>query len=216
MALAHLGADTLITSLNPPDGTVESSYCRTFYPHVRRLALDAATFDTTLRRAALPRLAVNPSGTWAFAYALPADCLSPLRVLRASYLTEPGDLLGYNINSPFGYWPSQWDTIFSERLSSPFEVEGATLLTNEPDAILKYKTDLTDETGSFPPSLVLAMSMLLAGYLAGPIIKGAEGRAAGAAWLAQGRAELNRAAAIDGNSRSEQAEHVSAFARARS
>jgi hypothetical protein len=216
LALAHLGADTLITSLYPPDGTVESSYCRTFYPHVRRLVLDNASFDFTLRRAVLSQVSVNPSSAWAYAYALPSDCLSPLRVLRSASLLSSGNLVGYNINDQFGYWPSTWDTVFSERGSSEFEVEGNVLLTNEPDAVLKFKADVTDEEGSFPPALVMAMSMTLAGYLAGPIIKGAEGRAAGAAWMRAGQEALDKAAAIDGSNRSERAEFVSAFTRSRS
>jgi hypothetical protein len=46
--------------------------------------------------------------------------------------------------------------------------------TNEPDATLIYSRDVTDTT-KFSHSFVIALSYMLASYLAGPIIKGMPG-----------------------------------------
>jgi hypothetical protein len=215
MALAHLGADSRVSSIDPPDGTVEASYCAIFYKHVRRAAIESGSFDFTLKRVALAHATVNPSNSWTCAYVLPSDCLNPLRVLRYSAFAHASGLYGYNINDPYGLYGAQWDGLFTERGSSEFEVENGILLTHEPDAILKYKADVTDRPGDFPPALVLAMSMLLAGYLAGPLIKGEQGRAIGQGWLRAGMAAIKAAAAADGNNRTERAEHTSAFLLAR-
>lgn len=211
MALAHLGSNTLITSLNPPDGSIEASHCKTFYPHVRRLVLDVGNFDFALRRQALSTLATNPSNAWQYAYALPSDCLSPLRILRGDAVSS--GLSSFSLGL-FNVDPIV-DELFRERGSSEFEVENQTLFTNEPDAVLKYKADVTDQEGLFPPAMVMAFSMLLAGFLAGPIIKGDEGRKIGAAWMQAGNNAIASATATDGNNRSERAEHTSAFVRAR-
>ncbi len=106
------------------------------------------------------------------------------------------------------------DNLFTERGSSDFEIEGEVILTNEPDAVLKYSCDVTDTT-KFPPSCVSAMSMLLASYLAGPIIKGVDGMQIGMRWREAAYAMIARAAASDANSASEQAGHVAEQLRAR-
>lgn len=161
MALSHIGAEARVSSISPPDGSVEAGHCATFYDQARVELIEPGNWRFALKRATLAELA-NDSDTWLYAYALPSDCLRPLRVLR---LFSAGVTV-FN----------QDDVRFSptDRESADFDVEGATLYTNEPAAVLLYTRDVTD-TGKFTPSFVSALSDLLASYLAGPIVKGNEG-----------------------------------------
>jgi hypothetical protein len=161
MALSHIGSEARVSSISPPDGSVEAGACATFYDMARTEMLEPGTWAFSLKRVALAQL-TNPSTVWAYAYAKPSNCLRPLRVLR----------------------PSIAITVFTQDLvvephtddrdSAPFDLEGEMILTNEPDAVLVYVQDVTDST-KFPASYTSALSYLLASYLAGPILKGNEG-----------------------------------------
>lgn len=161
MALSHIGSDARVASISPPDGSVEAGHCATFYDVARTEMLEPGNWAFSLKRAALAQV-TNPSTVWAYAYAKPADCQRALRILR----------------------PSIAVTVFTQDLrvephtddrdTAPFDIEGEVILTNEPDAKLVYVQDVTDST-KFPASFTSALSYLLAGYLAGPIIKGNEG-----------------------------------------
>lgn len=159
MALSHVGSDARVSSIDPPDGSVEAGHCADFFDTARAELLEPGTWRFALKRADIAQT-TNLSDAWAYAYALPSDCLRALRVLRA----------GAGL------------TVFSdERLPAPtdrdgadFDVEGETLYTNEAEATLLYVRDVTD-TAKFTPSFTSALSYLLASYLAGPIVKGTEG-----------------------------------------
>ena len=88
-----------------------------------------------------------------------------------------------------------------DRDSAQFEIEGDVVYSNEPSAVLVYVQDVTDST-KFPPSFTAAMSFLLAGYLAGPIIKGNEGARLGDAMRqrAMSAAEISAAASANASS----------------
>lgn len=161
MALSHIGSEARVASISPPDGSVEAGHCATFYDVARTEMLEPGNWAFSLKRAALAQV-TNPSTVWAYAYVKPADCQRALRILR----------------------PSIAVTVFTQDLrvephtddrdTAPFDIEGEVILTNEPDAKLVYVQDVTDST-KFPASFTSALSYLLAGYLAGPIIKGNEG-----------------------------------------
>lgn len=160
MALSHIGSEARVSSINPPDGSVESGHCATFYDPARTEILEPGNWAFSLKRAPLAEVD-NPSTVWAFAYAKPSDCMRALRILR-----------------PMGAFTvfTQDDAVLhvDDRNSAPFDIEGEVILTNEPEAVLTYVRDVTDTT-RFPQSFASALSYLLASYLAGPIIKGNEG-----------------------------------------
>ena len=161
MALSHIGSEARVSSISPPDGSVEAGHCAMFYDLARTELLEPGNWAFSLKRATLAGV-TNPSTAWAYAYAKPSNCLRALRILR----------------------PSIAITVFTQDLavvphaddsgSAPFDVEGDVIFTNEPDAVLVYVQDVTDST-KFPASFTSALSYLLASYLAGPIIKGNEG-----------------------------------------
>lgn len=188
-ALSHLGAEAVVSSISPPDGSAEAGYCARFYPLARQLALTSANWQFAKARVLLAEL-VNDSTEWAYKYQLPSDCLHPRKVLTGDVYDNP------------------------ERGGATFEVEGDALFTNQPEAVLIYTVDVTD-TSKFPADFTMALGQLLAGYLAGPIIKGVEGMRVGEAWLQRGTAALARAFAREANGSKESAEHTPAAIKAR-
>jgi hypothetical protein len=160
MALSHIGAGPLISSISPPDGSLEAGYCATFYDMARTELLEPGNWAFSLKRAELATV-TNPSSAWVYAYALPSDCLRALRILR----------------------PAVAVTVFNQdevalrqddRDGAPFDIEGQVLYSDQEEATLLYSVDVTD-SARFTPSFAATLSYLLASYLAGPIIKGNEG-----------------------------------------
>ena len=204
IGLSHLGARAQISSISPPDGSVEAGYCARFYPIARREVIEVANFAFAKKRVLLAE-ALNDSDVWQYAYAVPSDCVKALRVLQANTL----DL--WTLTEVTG---RSLDDILTERGSAEFEIEDNVLRTNEPEAMLLYKRDVTDTT-KFTPLMTSAVGMVLAGYLAGPIIKGMEGAKVGAQWREEGFRQAARAAASDANASQERSDHAPASLAAR-
>lgn len=188
MALSHIGARATVSSITPPDGSVEAGYCATFYDAARTEMLEPGTWRFALARAALALVATNPSTVWAYAYAMPSNCMTPKRILR-----EGANLTVFN-QDRYTFNPSDND-------SADFEIEGDVLFTNQPDAVLVYVRDVTDTT-KFTPTFTTALSYMLASYLAGPIIKGTEGTRTGDAMRERAMALADIAAAASTNASS--------------
>ena len=143
-----------------------------------------ANWQFAMHRVILAPVA-SPSGVRQYAYALPSDCIDALRILPIA--VEFAVLLDNGRMN----WPAL-DYLFDERGSRDFTIEGDLLLTQEPEAVLKYKRDVTDPTSS-PAQCLTAFGMMMASYLAGPIIKGQEGTRIGASWRESAMAMTRRA-----------------------
>lgn len=208
MALSHIGADAIVASIDPPDGSAEAGHCARFYPQARTELLDAFAWTFAKKRVALAAVA-NPSAVWAYAYALPADCLNALRVLETTTLAANGYFpLTYGLATPSEV------ALFNERGSADFETEGAVLLTHEPTAVLLYTTDITDPS-KFSPTFRTTLSYLLASFLAGPLIKGNEGARTGASLRQVATNIAKSAMSQDAGNSSEPAAHTPDSIRAR-
>lgn len=207
LALNFVGSDAVITTITPPDGTVEGGLCARFYPISRRLCYESHTFSWTKTRASLAQV-TNPSSVWAYAYALPSDSLTPLRVIQQS-------LLPATFPWPFGITITADEAAFwTERGSADFEIEGDVLLTNEPDAVLLYTRDDADTT-KFSEQFVLYVALKMASFIAGPLVKGDAGRKLAIDLIRQAAAAKGDAAAGDANSSSETSEFIPSAVRAR-
>lgn len=188
MALSHIGSDARVSSISPPDGSVEAGHCATFYDQARTELLEPGNWNFSLKRASLAQV-VNDSDAWAYAYAKPAACLRALRIPRPTV-----GLTVFTIDQHL-------DPHIDDRDSAQFDIEGEVIYSNEPDAVLVFVQDVTDTT-KFTPTFTAALSFLLAGYLAGPIVKGNEGARLGDAMRqrAMNAAELAATAAANASS----------------
>lgn len=173
IALSHLGADAVVTQLSPPDGSVEAGHCARFLPIARQAAIATHSWAFARKRVVLALL-TNDSTQWAYKYQVPSDCLRTRKILAADELDAP------------------------ERNSALYDREGDAIYTDQPDAVLIYTRDITDTT-KYPADFVSGLGMVLAGYLAGPLIKGRESISIGDAWMKAGMNALRAAAAQDAN-----------------
>jgi hypothetical protein len=201
LALNHFGSDALLSSINPPDGSVESGYCARYYPVARQELLEMQPWSFAKTRVALSALSTNPSSVWTYAYSAPSDMIQPQRILTTSTL----DVYGF---FPFGgLLRADEAALFSERGSAMFDNENGVLLTHEPNAVLLYTRDVTD-TSKFSPGFTVALSYLLASYVVGPIVKGDAGATASSKLRSIASAKAREAMANDANSSIESSSFV--------
>jgi hypothetical protein len=177
LALAQLGDAAAVQSINPPDLSAQAAHCARFYPIARDALLEMHTWGFATQRVQLAQVA-NPFTTWQYAYATPSDAINYLAILDPAALDDysvgvqmAGTLPSYQAASGVGVYTPQ-----------PFQVESINgqevVLTNQANAVLRYTHSVSD-TSEFSPLFVAGLATLLASYLAGPVLKGAEGRAAG-------------------------------------
>ena len=208
MALSHIGSDAIVSSIDPPDGSVEAGHCARFFPLARSELLESFTWRWAKTRARLAEVD-NPSEIWAYAYGVPSDMLNASRVLNATFLQQ------YNF---FPFWSTfitaDEVALFNERGSADFDIEGDVLLTNEPEATLLYTVDGIDPA-QWSPTFVTALSYLMASFLAGPLIKGSEGAKTGGQLRQIATRIASQAAARDANSGAEPAQQEASSIRTR-
>lgn len=177
LALGHLGDDATIGA--PDELSRQAELCRQFWPTAVRVALQSHPWNFATRRITLSPLSFV-SGRYAYTYAFPADAIA----LWAVGVAEQHAML-----------PKAGD----------FEIEALAngtqiILTDVPEAVGVFTILVTDTT-RYSPMFTDALSWLLASYLAGPILKGDEGRKLAQGMLQQFRYSIGQAAVSDSNQR---------------
>lgn len=188
LALARLGDNATVASIDPPEGSAQAEHCARFYPIARDSLLEMHAWKFATRRVQLAPLAV-PSWDWSFAYAEPTGALKLLGVLSA--------------------------TASNDDETQPYEAESdangaAIILTNQEDASLRFVARVTDTT-KFSPLFVDALAWLLASYLAGPVLKGDAGAAMAKSCLQSFALAFSSAKVSDANQRKVRPEHTPAW-----
>lgn len=181
LALSHFGQAANVSSLDPPDGSIEAEHCAQFYPIALAEMLESYAWSFAKKRATLAELA-NDREDFAYKYALPADIVKPQRLLPDGYSSDLDDV-------------------------SEFQREGNVIYTNESIATLVYTFALTDTT-KFSGMFVTALSLRLASYVAGPILKDTTGRTQDLLYR-RSEVKLGEAKASDANNERHRATHTS-------
>lgn len=177
LALSHLGEDAEIIAIDPPDGSILAAQCGRFYPMARDTLLEMHPWSFATVRASLALTVAAAPSEWAYAYALPALCIKPNAIYLPTAI-EDGRGEDYLIESdPDG---------------------NGVVYTNAEDAVIRY-TRLIEDTTKFTPGFGMALSRLLASYLAGPIIKGSTGIQVSQAQMKWFTIELGMARTADAN-----------------
>lgn len=149
LALSHLGKRAEVTSISPSDGSPEANLCNTFYYIARDFLLEKYEWDFATKRVALADLGTPPDD-WEYRYALPSD------LLREWAVYADGE-----------------DRRLNEG-GHPFKIEqdasGTVLYADVTDAILHYTVRVKDTT-KYSETFVVALSWLLASFLAGPLVQ---------------------------------------------
>ncbi|MGA0397094.1 MAG: hypothetical protein ACO3O3_08030 [Ilumatobacteraceae bacterium] len=159
LALANLGEQARVTSIDPSDGSREADLCAQFFDLARDQMLEKHAWDFALRSVTLTKRSSSPRVDYKCAYDYPDDVLSVLSVVRSD--------VDYNYKT------------MGNTGQKPYSVEldangDRVLLTDEENALLLYVAKVTDST-KWSSLFVRALSWQLACHLAGPVLKGEEG-----------------------------------------
>lgn len=199
LALAHLGDDATVSSLDPPEGSAQAEQCARFYSMARDALLQMHSWGFATKRVN-GALLTSETDSWDYAYAVPANCLQMLAVLPPE--TSDDYVAPYVTATPSGVTAQQ--TPYGLQVQTqPFEVETledgtVVVYTDQEDAVLRFIARVTDAS-KFPPLFVNALARLLAHYLAGPLLKGDVGRAEADGQYKKFLVEFGKATAQDGN-----------------
>lgn len=192
LALARVGDEATVTAIDPSEGSAQADHCARFYPIARDSLLEMHGWKFNTRRVALAALSIDLHN-WAYAYAEPTNCLRVLKVISSA-----------DESSAQG-WPFETET----------DEDGRSLIrTNMADAEAVCTFKVTDPA-KWSPLFVDALAWLLAAYLAGPIIKGEEGRAESRRMLQEFRLAMAMATSSDANQRDLDNVHSPAWVEAR-
>lgn len=213
LALAHLGDDATIASIDPPEGSAQAEHCARFYPIARDTLLQMHNWSFASRRVSLAQVTM-PYTMWKYAYAVPGDMMTATAVLPPEAENDyairpyPADRYGWGWTTPplsgAGAYVPQEYVIETDTLGNKV------IYTNQENALLRYQAIVTDPT-KFDPLFAIALSHHLAGMLAGPVVKGTEGATEGKrqTQLALGYVQMARAS--DSNQRNVKPEHITSW-----
>lgn len=206
LALARLGDDATVSSIDPPEGSAQAEQCRTFYPLARDSWLEAFTWSFCRARKQLAQV-TSESTSYEYAYALPSELLRAIAVI-------PSDATDDNLSSIREFYPvSYYDAhAYSAEVRAPFHIEALedgtrVVYTDLEDAILMYTKRVTD-TSKFSPLFVNSLSYYLAGMLAGPLISGDRGMKTGQQMDSMAYALVGKAQESDANQSHDRIHHV--------
>jgi hypothetical protein len=200
LALANLGDEATVASIDPPEGSAQAEHCARFYPIARDALLEMHAWNFATRRAALALLS-DVNAQWDYVYAFPNSCVKVLAVIEpdaaddfvlgASYWTNENT----EVSAAYGTYTPQPYSI--ETLSTGEKV----IVTNVEDAVVRYVASITD-SAKFGPLFTVALTWLLASMLAGPLIKGDVGAAEAKRCYQMFSAMMAQAGQSDANQRS--------------
>lgn len=213
IALAHLGDDATIASIDPPEGSIQAEHCKRFYPVARDALLQMHAWSFASRRITLAEVTM-PYTMWLYAYACPSDMMTAVAVLPPEAENDyavrpyPADLNGYGLNGPqipnAGAYTPQSYVIETDTLGNKV------IYTNQENALLRYQALVSDPT-KFDPLFVMALTWQLASFLAGPVIKGSEGSNQAMQCQKMMVAYLQQARSSDASQRDVKPEHITSW-----
>lgn len=210
LALAHLGDNATIASIDPPEGSAQAEHCQRFYPIARDTLLEMHSWSFATKRAYGAEVE-NTWPMWEYAYAMPGDASDIIAILppeaKDDYSTHftPETYPDFYTN----YSPS---VAAGQYVPQKFAVEIAAdgseiILTNQKQAVIRYHAKVVDPT-KFSPLFTITLSWHLASMLAGPVIKGDQGAAEAKRCVAMTTLYLGKAMEADSNARKIKPEQI--------
>ena len=170
IALAHLGDEALVSSIDPPEGSTQADHCARFYPVARDMLLASYPWGFATVQRGLTRLAeVSPN--WRYTYVQPAD------LLRLITITE--------------------DETEVERFERALDTAGQQVIHCDAERPVAKYTRLITDTSLFSPLFSQALTWQLASLLAGPVMTGSSGAQQAQRCAALAQEFVERAKAFD-------------------
>ena len=149
LAISHLGVTKQIANLET-EKSEESRACRRFFTTARDKCLRDFSWPFASKIAALALIEEDPNDEWAYSYRYPSDCLEFKRILSGTRQDTRQSRVPYKI--------SQDDA-------------GLLIFSDQEDAEAEY-TMRTDQPELYPPDFTVALSFLLAHYIAPSLTNG--------------------------------------------
>lgn len=143
LAISHLGIGKEIANLIT-ERSAEAQACRRFYETARDITLRDFSWPFATKINALGLVEEDPNDEWGFSYRYPTDCLKLRRILSGIRNDTRQTRIPYRVTR---------------------DESGLLIYTDAEDAELEYTINESD-VGRFPPDFVMALSFLLAGYVA--------------------------------------------------
>ena len=204
LALANVGESSLVTSISPPDGSIQADHCARFYPIARDALLEMHAWGFATRRIALALLGEGwPE--WTYTYAAPAGAVNIMAILPPDATDDIG-----------GGLPDSYGGTFSPQ---PFSVEvdasgNQVIYSDQVNAVARC-TMLVEDTTKFSPLFVVTLGWQLAGMLAGVLVKGEDGIRLAAQCNRMVAQYISQAKGSDAGQRRVRVTHVPSFIAAR-
>jgi|SRR3990172_1300120 len=142
MALSHLGVGKQISDITT-DQSQEGKACREFYEICRDLVLKGFDWPFATQFVTLGLVEEDPTTEWAFSYRYPSSCIRLRRILS---------LRNDNRQSRTPYRIGRDD-------------DGKLVYTDQEDAEVEFTFHVTNAE-EYPDDFVMAVSLLLANYMA--------------------------------------------------
>lgn len=175
VALARLGDEATLTSIDPPEGSAQADHCARFYPICKDKILREYPWSFAVKRKTPAELLTEPLGGDEHAFMLPTDCLNLLSVHIPGESRSRCGLTEYTVEN--------------------FQNARA-IICSEPSIWLRYVSDEVPSQ-AFPTDFCDALSWLLASYLAGPMIAGSSGATMAANYMKLYEEALGKAMQAD-------------------
>lgn len=213
LALAHLGDDATIASIDPPEGSAQAEHCQRFYPIARDGLLQMHNWSFASKRVSLAQVTM-PYTMWKYAYAVPGDMMTAVAVLPPEAENDyairpyPADRNGWGWVTP--PMPGAGTYVPQDYAIETDANGNKVIYTNQENALLRYQALVTDPT-KFDPMFAIALSYYLASFLAGPVIKGDQGSAEAKKQLQMAMVMVQQARASDANQRQVHPEHITSW-----
>lgn len=200
LALANLGDSATVSSIYPPEGSMQAEHCARFYPIARNALLEMHQWSFSITREALVPLSYTVA-PWDYVYAMPSSVINVISIIPPDVIDD------YSIRStyPSTYgWSPEVIPAAGFYSPQPYQIEiisgQQVVLSDLEDAQIRYTKKITDST-LFTPLFVTSLGWYLASMLAGPIIKGDAGAAEGKRCLQMFQANRVEATASDSQQR---------------
>ena len=145
----------------------------------------------------------NNNPLWAYSYNLPADYF---KLIELRDQASGASIMGRG---------PEYDALFSFEPYVRYAIEAGTLYSNDSNLSIVYLSNLYMAESNFTPLFTEALAVLLASYLAGPLLKGDVGVAAQQKMLQNFAPALKMAVEADGEFRRARPRFVPAGIRAR-
>ena len=149
LALSHLGSSKTIANFET-ERSAEANACREYFDTCIEEVLQGAHWPFASKIAALALITAEPNAEWDYSYQYPPDCLNIRRILSGIRNDDKDTEVKYRI---FG------------------DNEGREIHTDKQDAEAEYTVKITDPA-RFPADFAMAVSFLLAAYIAARITGG--------------------------------------------